>query len=191
MAVKTFTQGEKLTAADTNTYLNNGGLVLITGGSKSGANSYTFDDVFTSTYQNYRIVVDQLNLASGGRAIRLQFRTSGSTNSVANYNYGYTGFRADGTTYNTSLQNQSFAEVGVYIDTASFELGSFISDIFNPQLAKRTRALSSGQGFESASGWRNGGFEFYGTTQFDGFLLGLSSTGNFSFTYTIYGYRNV
>ena len=29
MAVKTFTQGEKLTAADTNTYLNNGGLVFV------------------------------------------------------------------------------------------------------------------------------------------------------------------
>ncbi len=29
MAVKTFTTGEVLTAADTNTYLNNGGLVYI------------------------------------------------------------------------------------------------------------------------------------------------------------------
>jgi len=191
MAVKTFTSGEVLTAADTNTYLANSGLVYITGGTKSGANSYAFDNVFTSEYQNYRIVVDQLSLATGGRAIRLQFRTSGATNSVANYNYGYTGYRANGTTYNTAGQNLTFCEVGVYIDTGSTELGSFISDIFNPQLAKRTRALSSGQGFEGAAGWRNGGFEFYGTTQFDGFLLGLSSTGNFSFTYTIYGWRNV
>ena len=30
MAVKTFSTGEVLTASDTNTYLNNGGLVYIT-----------------------------------------------------------------------------------------------------------------------------------------------------------------
>jgi hypothetical protein len=191
MAVKTFTTGEVLTAADTNTYLANSGEVLITGGTKSGANSYAFDNVFTSTYQNYKIVVDQLNLATGGRAIRLQFRASGSTNTVANYNFGYNGYTSGGAAYNIAGANQTYAEVGVYIDTASVELGSFISEVFDPQLAKRTRAISRGQGYEAATGWRHGGFEFYGTTAFDGFNLTLSSTGNFSFTYSIYGIRNV
>jgi len=191
MTIKVFNQSEKLTAQDTNEFLANSGLVYVSGGTKSGANSYAFDSVFTSSFQNYRVVVDQLSVASANRAIRLQFRTGGSTNTVSNYNYAYRGLKSDGSGNDTSNANGSFVEVGVFIDTASTELGSFICDIFDPQLAKRTRALSSGQGQEGAAGWRNGGFEFYGTTAFDGFLLGLNSTGNFSFTFTIYGYRNV
>lgn len=191
MAIKTFTTGEVLTASDTNTYLANAGLVYVTGGTKSGAASYAFDNCFTSTYQNYRIVIDQLNLTVGGSAIRLQFRAGGSTITTGNYSYGYTGYKASGTSYNTASQNLSFAEIGVYVDTSGVELGSAIMDIFDPQLAKRTRGLSSGQGYEGGTGWRNGGLEFYGTTQFDGFNLALSGTGNFSFTYTIYGYRNI
>ena len=189
MAVKTFTTGEVLTAADTNTYLANSGLVYITGGTQSGSTALNVDGCFTSTFRNYRVVVDQISLQTGGSAIRWQFRTSGSTITTANYNYGYTGYRANGTTYNTALQNQSFAEVGVYIDTGAVELGTFVADIFDPQLAKRTRCLSSGQGYETATGWRNGGFEFYGTNQFDGFRIALSGTGNVSFVYEVYGYR--
>lgn len=189
MPIKTFSTGEVLTASDTNAFLANAGLVYVTGGTQSGSTALNVDNCFTSTYQNYRLVVDQINLQTAGSAIRLQFRAGGSTNATNSYNYAYRGFRANSTTYDTAAQNLTFCEVGVYIDTGAVELGSFISDIFSPQLAKRTRALSSGQGFEGASGWRNGGFEFYGTNSFDGFRISLSGSGNVSFTWAVYGYR--
>lgn len=185
MGYPVFASGDVLNASDMNAV----GWWLVANGTVSSGTALTADSVFTSNYQNYRLVVDQISLTVGGSAIRLQFRTGGATNANANYNYGYTGYRANGTTYNTAAQNLTFAEVGVYIDTGSVELGSFIADIFSPQLTKRTRALSSGQGYEGAAGWRNGGFEFYGTTSFDGFRLALSGAGNFSCTWSLYGYR--
>ena len=59
MAIKTFTTGELLTASDTNTYLANSGLVYITGGALSST-AVNFVGCFTSTYTDYRIVVDSL-----------------------------------------------------------------------------------------------------------------------------------
>ena len=59
MAVKTFTTGEVLTAADTNTYLNNGGLVYIKSQTiGSGVSTVTVSDAFSATYDNYRIIVN-------------------------------------------------------------------------------------------------------------------------------------
>ncbi len=61
MAVKTFTTGEVLTAADTNTYLANSGLVYIAQTvAGSGAATITLDNIFTATYNAYKII------ASGG-----------------------------------------------------------------------------------------------------------------------------
>ena len=60
MAIKTFTTGEVLTAADTNTYLANSGLVYITSVSLAGATAASpvaITSCFSSTYTNYRIVV--------------------------------------------------------------------------------------------------------------------------------------
>jgi hypothetical protein len=143
--------------------------------------------VFTATYTNYKVVVDQVNVTNTN-AVRFQFRAGGSTNSSATYNYAYRGLLSTGTGNDTSAANLTFAEPGVYINSTGVELGTFSADIFDPQLAKRTRALVSAQGYETNTAWRNGGFEFYGTSQFDGFLLSVAS-GTFSFVYTIYGYR--
>jgi hypothetical protein len=57
MAIKTFTTGEVLTAADTNTYLNNGGLVYIsTTNIGSAVTTVTVTNCFSATYDNYRII---------------------------------------------------------------------------------------------------------------------------------------
>ena len=58
MAIQTFTAGQILTAADTNTYLANSGLVYVTSVAITGT-PVTFVDVtscFSSTYDNYRIL---------------------------------------------------------------------------------------------------------------------------------------
>ena len=71
MAVKTFTTGEVLTAADTNTYLNNGGLVWIkTATVTNAADSGTaFRSIFTSTYDAYRIVCHTLTAATDRKSV--------------------------------------------------------------------------------------------------------------------------
>jgi hypothetical protein len=73
MAIKTFTSGEVLTAADTNTYLANSGLVFVKSQTiGSGVSSVTVSDVFSATYDNYRVMVS-FNDNSAGAAIRMSF----------------------------------------------------------------------------------------------------------------------
>ena len=56
MAIKTFTTGEVLTAADTNTYLANSGLVYVAGATFTGAG--TFDVTgFSSSYLFYHLEI--------------------------------------------------------------------------------------------------------------------------------------
>ena len=57
MAIQTFTSGQILTAADTNTYLNNGGLVYVkqqTVG--NNVSSVEITSAFSTNYDNYRII---------------------------------------------------------------------------------------------------------------------------------------
>jgi len=58
MAIKTFTTGEVLTAANTNTYLANAGLDYIKSQTiGTGVGSVVVSDVFSATWDNYKIVM--------------------------------------------------------------------------------------------------------------------------------------
>lgn len=63
MAVKTFTQGEVLTTADTNTYLANSGLIYVSGGSFSTAASFEITGL-VDTYMYYRAVLSVIGSAN-------------------------------------------------------------------------------------------------------------------------------
>jgi hypothetical protein len=59
MAIKTFTTGEVLTASDTNTYLANAGLVVVsttTVPASPASSTVTVSGCFSSTYDNYKIM---------------------------------------------------------------------------------------------------------------------------------------
>ena len=63
MAIKNFTTGEVLTAADTNTYLANSGLVYVTSQTVGSAvSTVTVPGAFSTTWNDYRIIY------SGGTA---------------------------------------------------------------------------------------------------------------------------
>lgn len=191
MAIKTFTTGEVLTASDTNTFLANAGLVYIDGGSVSGQATLSKDGVFTTTYTNYRLTVTAIKLSTADRAVRINFRANGSTNTTNVYDYAYRGLRSNGNNGDTWNAAGTFAEVGVYISQfPDLELGSFTLDIMNPKATGRTFGHSNAMGYESgAFQARNGSLVYNGDTSFDGFHISLSGTGNISFNWRLYGYR--
>ncbi len=103
MAIKTFTAGEVLTAADTNTYLTNSGLVYIKEQAvPASGSSFTVTSAFSATYDNYRIVFTNIGgttdmsayitiggstgstYASGGRYIPYSATASGEVKTNAN-----------------------------------------------------------------------------------------------------------
>jgi len=88
MAVKTFTTGEVLTAADTNTYLNNGGWVYITSVDLGGNTAVNVDGCFSATYDTYQIVISNFRGASAGYLyIQTRSGSPASTDTGTNYVY--------------------------------------------------------------------------------------------------------
>jgi hypothetical protein len=93
----TFVAGDVLEAAQLNsnfTYLDgkNAGLVCVKAETAfTSVASFTADDVFTSAYSNYLIVLNytQSNTAA---VASFRYRTGGTSNSTANYSYQNTLF---------------------------------------------------------------------------------------------------
>jgi hypothetical protein len=181
MAVKTFTTGEVLTAADTNTYLNNGGLVYITQANVgTGVASVTVNSCFSSTYDNYKILIYGTNASPAGN---LTLQLSGITGSV--YSLGGTFFvygSATITGYGPAATTTWNAIAPGF--TAN---GSAVSmDLFGPNNAAYKHLFVQGS---STSSYYSFGGVCASTTQATGFVLSSNVTSISGGTIYVYGYR--
>ena len=180
MAIKTFTSGEVLTAADTNTYLANSGLVYITSSAISGATT-TVSNCFSSQYDNYRVLITTTASSAAG-AVPVYLRPGG-----ANSSYGGSVIRSYGTTVN-ALANPGDSYLIGYMTTTSHQF-SFAGDIFNPNLTVPTFLQFQAFGYNSVDNVNyTGGENLYTTTAYTSLVFGVSS-GTATGTITIFGYR--
>jgi hypothetical protein len=181
MAIKTFTTGEVLTAADTNTYLANSGLVYVKEQTiGTTVSSVTVSSAFSADYDNYIILISG-GVASGDLNLRL---TLGST--ATGYYYGGLYAKYDNTI--TALQgvsNNPQFDVG-YASTNA--LSSKI-EIDSPFLTKRTVCRSSATG-TSTTYYMNyyAGF-LDNATSYTDFTIATSTGTITGGTITVYGYR--
>jgi hypothetical protein len=151
----------------------------------TAVSSVTVDNVFTSTYKNYRILI---RYETGGSGNELRFRLRvGGVSAATNYNYQQIIF--DNTT--------SFCGRATSQTTAVFSgqtNGTFLScatmDIFNPAEATPTQFINNNAPNQGAyttpqAGQNSGNHST--ATAYDGieFLTTASTTSG---TYTIYGY---
>jgi hypothetical protein len=183
MAVKTFTT-EVLTSADTNTYLANSGLVYVTQASMSSS-ATAINNCFTSTYQNYRVVIAQTGTTSG-QTVYLRLRVGGVDDFSTNYYFSHWYTTSAGASGMDSASASDAFRMG-YTGTAD-PITETVLDISFPQQAVITLLTMMRNEFDGGSYvQRNGGCRFTTTTQFDGFdIFGSSSlTG----TIYVYGYR--
>ena len=160
-----------------------GGLVHINTTTFSAVSSVSVDDVFTSDYENYRIMFYATTTSNGGITTRL--RTSGTDNSTSNYNYQ--DLNAYGTTV---VGSRATGQTSWGLNQlVSPEYNFFTLDLFNPQTATPTvGSMSYGYRGSSTSlqiaQWL---INFNATTQFDGISFAQNSmTG----TIRTYGYKN-
>lgn len=189
MAIKTFTTGEVLTASDTNTYLANAGLVYITAADLTGVTN-SFSNVFSSTYNAYRIVVTGLNNATGTvRSMSLRFRTT-SDDTSNNYAWGQTFVYGAGTFGSSGAAPATSALLGE-LSNLSPAPGSLVLDIMSPNQAQGTTYCGSLITYQSNVGsivFRNVLGHMNTSTQYTGFSL-IGTTDNLSGNCTVYGYR--
>jgi hypothetical protein len=171
-----FVAGQVLTAAQ----MNQIGFFKI--GSFALAATTNVNNVFTSDYRSYRLVI----ASTGGTSsdITMRLRVGGADNSTSNYNYAgqRSGFNLT-TPSSIGAASQTSFTVG---RTDSGDPGGGTSlDIYNPEAAFRT--YFTGQAIDAQFLGNFGGY-FDLTTQFDGFTL--FGSASWTGTVSVYGYRN-
>ena len=193
MALTTYTAGEVLTAASLNANFtfaaanppaSASGLVCVKAETALSSTSVTADNVFTSTYSNYLILLRYTTV--GSNAILGRMRVGGVSASGANYNFQQlaaigaspsSALTTGSTSFRVALQSD-----GDYKSSATLEL-------FSPAVAEPTNF--QGVNNMSQSGYTTLRYYSWVTnhtvaTAYDGieFFCG----GNMAGTYAIYGY---
>jgi hypothetical protein len=166
----------------------NVGLVHINTTTFSAASSFIVSNVFNSSYDRYRLIVDA-KAASGQVALNYRNSLSGTPASGAS-TYAYSSFftgSTGGSGVNFYSTGQSYATIGQITDQTG-AVDTWHVDILNPGLAKYTAGSFLGTyGTTAASTF--GGFYHTVATAYDGFQLSASSS-TITGTVRVYGYRN-
>jgi hypothetical protein len=182
--------GQILTSAYVNNNINSFG-TLITSNTFSITNAapLNLDNVFTATYDNYILQLQNVTSAAGTTSVILQWRVGGVT-TVANYFSVFMGYTSAGATYNT---NNNGGAVGIDVAIAETAAGSG-SSLVNLMTPKTTgQAAAYGQLFAQGPGFyaiRQGGGALNAGTDFDGFTL-RASASTITGTYSLFGVRKL
>jgi hypothetical protein len=187
MAVKTFTTGEVLTSADTNTYLNNGGLVYITQGIATSGGHLHITGCFTSLYDSYRVVISQYQ-TSTTQSLEVRLSNGGTVSSTAYYWMYINGSYTSTATYSQigGADTATWPTLAI-ADGGSGGGSSF--DLHNPKINTTTEIV--GTRTDPRTSGSVGPFVGYKADygDYDGIYFS-ASTGTFtSLKVRIYGYR--
>ena len=185
MAFPVFASGDILNASDMNAV----GLWKIGGATFTTVAGFNLpDNSFSSTYQNYRLVV-RLTAVAADADLTGRMRASGTNETGSNYDAMLVGFTNGAGTSNVGLGNQTSFPLGES-DTANVEY-RLIMDIVAPQIAVFTTIYPSINFVDKANTSRiarQGTCVHKQAVAYDSFAF--ISTQNISGEYWLYGYRN-
>jgi hypothetical protein len=160
-----------------------GDLVRVASASPSADITVSFDNVFTSTYANYLIV---LTLVSGGtNQMSVRLRVSGSDNTTTNYNEQF--LLVDGTSVSGLRQSSqsAFAVGGLSVTGATLQVL-----VSRPQLAHNTQMFRHNVdtfGGGTSPRFGSAAYHFNATTVFDGISFFMASPNTMTGKIDIYG----
>lgn len=173
---------------------NSGGSASASGGAVTftGATSVSLNGVFTSTYENYRVMF-YLTQGSGTQDIYsyLKLRASGSDSSASYYSTA-SGQTDTGSAFTNASSNVTngflIARLANTVDNRTF----VSLDIHAPQLSARTSITGTGMWTSGVSSYTSVGVTIGGlhaaATAYDGFTI--TSSAALTGIARVYGYRN-
>ena len=157
------------------------GLTFITTATGTSQSSSDHTGVFSATYNNYLLLIENIQCSLDGYMLSLQYGT-GSADTAATYVFSY--IDANGANLNAS----GTAIKLVAADTTATESAAVFATIFSPNLATAT-------GSTSICSARNGdqtAFTTFGskqtTTQYTSLHFVADAGSTYSFKFTLYGY---
>jgi hypothetical protein len=180
-----YTQAQTNSLLDAKSNVSTTGLVLLNTTTVSAATSVNFNNVFTSTYQNY-LISGNLTASSAGE-ILVRMRVNGVDATGADYSDNFAAV-VNGTVSASTLTGATSARVCYFI-TSNVNT-TFNTNVMNPQLTSKTN-LSAMSSMQNASGNSEGALVFGFHNQavsYDGFTL-YKGSGNFTGTIKVYGYK--
>ena len=149
----------------------------------SATTTISADSVFTSSFKNYRIVLNCTSGSGSPAEIQMRFRVAGVANSSALYNLGSKSRTYAGADDNANQANATYA----FAARTAGGPWTAVIDLMQPQQAQGTfyTILNA----DSAQAGNRGGFH-NSTTQFDGIQFVNSGGTNMTGTIQILGYRD-
>jgi hypothetical protein len=170
------------------TWQNTDGLTLLSTNTFTAVSSFQVNNVFTSTFHNYRIIFTQTACTGNDVTVNFKFVDGTTPTSGTGYYYGATGLTAGATLVNVNGSATTSVILARSHSTAG-DISFFSMDVINPQRTFRSGFLWSSYNYNGAITFSYvGGGEWDFTEQFEGFNLATSS-GTFSGIVSVYGYR--
>jgi hypothetical protein len=171
--------------------------ITVTGGSGSisssgvvtfsSATSLALNNVFTSTYLNYKVWINFS--CSTNLTLQMRLRNNGTDETGAT-SYRYAGFRVTAGNSTAISPYSTGNSVWSFGASVSSNYNDYIEITFKAPKASDYTKLLSDQITDENYGSRYIHFgSFLGTNSFDGFNI-IPSTGNITGTMSVYGYRN-
>ncbi len=149
----------------------------------SAASTVSLNDVFSSTYDAYKIICN-LSTGTDGANLGLRVRVSGTDNSSSNYENGLYYVGAYSSQVPGSVNSNINTFFGGICDVSSTAGASWDFTLYNPFATAYTKGTWLGTGFNSIYG----GGVMTVTTSYTGFTLYVSS-GTITGSVSVYGYK--
>jgi hypothetical protein len=157
------------------------GLTLINTTSFSAVASQSINDVFSATYDNYKIIFSDLVSTAASSTITMRLRVSGADNSDNAYRFGRLVIGA-GVSQTLANENNAGTTAWTIFFASTTKIGAVI-DLWQPFASVPTIGVD----FSSGGFFDIRGLNFSNTTSFTGFSF-ISNTGDLTGKVSVYGY---
>ncbi len=160
-------------------------LVLVATGTASAAASVTVNTCFTTTYDEYLLVVDVTG--STLAQLYIQMRNAGSTITAANYQWWRMAYGNGGATDNVNTVGTTSWQFGFAHATTPSVANINLYDPLNSRIANHNAYSTTVNGTDTAMNIISTGFRYTSAQAFDSFVMSVSA-GTMTGTVRVYGY---
>lgn len=154
----------------------------------TGVTSIALNNIFTTTYDHYRYVIDIPTSSAVSSTLQFRFRSGTTDNSSNIYNNYWAMSLFDTGAFQSNNGTNTIGSITSLVAlTNRFVAGS--GDIINPMKAISTDLFYQGFGYNTGRSFLlSSGINFDGTTTFDGINF-ICGTGTMTGTVKVYGYN--
>jgi hypothetical protein len=160
------------------------GLTLVATGTAAAAASVTVNTCFTSTYDEYLLVVDVTG--STLAQLYIQMRNAGSTITAANYQWWRMAYGNGGATDNVNTVGTTSWQFGFVNATVPSVANINLYDPVNSRIANHNAYSTTPNGTDTANNIISTGFRYTSAQAFDSFVMSVSA-GTMTGTVRVYG----